>query len=72
MARFMNLADSRRSMSAGGRLSHAKPIQCVRGRPALLTAWHRWGMVSVYVRGRLIATCRYPSAPESRPNKADS
>jgi len=53
-------------------VSRNKAIQLVRGRAALITAWHRWGSVAVYVHGRLIATCRYPAAPPPAPDPADS
>jgi hypothetical protein len=39
----------------------ATPVALVQGKPAIVTAWHRWGKVQVYMKGTLRAEVRYPA-----------
>jgi hypothetical protein len=39
----------------------ATPVALIQGKPAIVTAWHRWGKAQVYVSGKLRAEVRYPA-----------
>lgn len=50
------------------------PVAVIKGKPAIVAAWHRWGTtrVQVYVNGRLKAEVRFPTTAELQAAQAQT